>query len=180
MTKSTFLKKLSELLSSLSEKEREEILKKYENIIDEEIKNGKKQKEVIQDLGDINLIAKLYVKETKEVNNNEISNYIGKLINYINSFINKIDEKNTKLILEIIIFVGIGFFALALIGIPFQIIYAVLSAIFYYGIKSHFVYHFINSFIILTVLGFYLFAIIWFGLDYIKKVIKYLKTKYEI
>ena len=109
MTKTTFLKKLSELLSSLSESERAEILKKYEDIIDEEIKSGKKQKEVIQDLGDINLIAKLYVKENKEVNNNEVSNYIEKIINYINSFINKMDEKNTKLILEIIIFSVIGF-----------------------------------------------------------------------
>lgn len=180
MTKTTFLKKLSELLSSLSESERAEILKKYEDIIDEEIKSGKKQKEVIQDLGDINLIAKLYVKENKEVNNNEVSNYIEKIINYINSFINKMDEKNTKLILEIIIFSVIGFIILGLIGIPFQIIYAILSAIFYYGINSHFVYHFINSFIILTVLGLYLFTIIWIGLDYIKKVIKYIKTKYEI
>ena len=47
MTKKTFLKKLEASLESLGEAKTKRILKKYEKIIDEEVLEGKKEKDVV-------------------------------------------------------------------------------------------------------------------------------------
>ena len=55
---SEFLDKLESKIDAIDEKERKKIIKKYQRIIEEKIKDGMEEKEAIQSLGDINDIAK--------------------------------------------------------------------------------------------------------------------------
>lgn len=182
MTKSSFLKKLDAALASLSEAERMEILKKYETIIDEEMDKGRKQKDIIQDLGDIHLIAKLYVEQPEETYKKpyNATKMVDSIIAYINQLFEHIDGLKAKLILEIICFSSLGLLLLALVGIPFQIVHFLLNMTIYFVVSNYHVYRILHALITLGLLGLYIFAVIWFVLDYIKSVSKYIKHKYEL
>ena len=95
MTKKQFLKKLKENLVSLNEEEQERILKQYEELIDEKIKDGKKEKEAVKDFGDVVELAKSLIKEYEQKNykeNDIIGNFSKKVFNYGERFFELLSE----------------------------------------------------------------------------------------
>lgn len=183
MTKTSFLKKLGEALSTLSEEEKNNILEKYERLIEEEIKKGRKQRDIIQGLGDINLIARLYVEnndqdEIKRPYNT--TKVVDSIITYMDGLFEHIDGIKAKLILEIICFSSIGLLILSLIGIPFQIVHFLLHVTIYFVSNNYYLYQGLKLLLSLSLLVLYIFTVIWFVVDYIKNVIQYIKHKYEL
>lgn len=181
MTKSIFLSKLEKALEGISEQERKNILKKYEAIIDEEVEKGRTQKDIIEDLGNVDLIAKLYMDRTNKSFKKpyDASKFIDSILSNVEKMFEHLDDAKAKLILKIICFSAIGIIILSLIGIPFQIMYFLLSLPMYFLMSNHYLYSFVQTLIILGLLGLYIFVVIWFVMDYIQGVVRYLKGKHE-
>ena len=76
MTKKQFLKKLKENLAILNLEEQQRILKEYEELIDEKIKSGKREKEAVKDFGDVEELANSLIKDY-EKNNHKENDIIG-------------------------------------------------------------------------------------------------------
>ena len=54
MTKDEFLKKLEDSLAKLNDDDRKKVLRKYKTIFTRKLKNGKNEKEIIEEFGDYN------------------------------------------------------------------------------------------------------------------------------
>lgn len=128
MTKKTFLKKLEASLESLGEAKTKRILKKYEKIIDDEVLEGKKEKDVVLSLGSIDVISKLYLENDtkkssdKEKGNSTLDSVIDNVINSVENWFDNMDSDLAKRILLILSFIFMGIIALLVIQIPFKII----------------------------------------------------------
>jgi uncharacterized membrane protein len=137
MVKKTFLKKLETSLSSLGEQEASRIIRKYDKLIDEEVSKGKDENDVVASLGNVDVIAKLYLnsdevkeekqgdKEEKQENTNTTSSvdtFIDSVLNYIDDTFKKVDSNLAKRILLILCLVAIGIVAISILNIPFRII----------------------------------------------------------
>lgn len=128
MTKKTFLKKLEASLESLGEAKTKRILKKYEKIIDDEVLEGKKEKDVVLSLGSIDVISKLYLQNDtkkssdKEKGNSTLDSVIDNVINSVENWFDNMDSDLAKRILLILSFIFMGFLTLWVIQIPFKII----------------------------------------------------------
>lgn len=184
MTKKTFLKKLEAKLADLEESKRIEIIKKYENIIDEEIKNGKTEKEIITSLGSIDLIAKLYVSSNKsdstkvEVNEEESddstsNNAIDNILSYIDDTFKNIDGELAKRILLLLCFIFIGILGLSLLHIPYKIIELIGTGIFGVIFEDYYFFQVVNTAWTFCLGICYLILIIWLIVKYIDLVVKY-------
>lgn len=137
MTKKKFLKQLKEKLEILKEEEINDIINEYSDIIDERIKNGEKEEDIINSY-DINSLTEEileaykinpHAKETKEV----IDKFEEKLSefakatatgfkNMFNKFKNANGTFNIDLIFEILIKVIFTLLLIIIIRIPFDII----------------------------------------------------------
>lgn len=134
MTKKQFLKKLKENLVSLNEEEQERILKQYEELIDEKIKDGKKEKESVKDFGDVVELAKSLIKEYEQKNykeNDIIGNFSKKVFNYGERFFELLSEKDTKELIKILIEIVIVIFLISLCHIPVSILEELGKSVFY-------------------------------------------------
>lgn len=143
MTKRKFLKELEERLKILNDNERKDIIDDYTNMIDEKIREGKKELEAVKDFEDMDeLVSNIldaykinpnYTKgsasDTKKVMDN-IENGISSLAKELgdgakrlyNNFKKKNGDINVDLLFEIIIKVILLLFGLMFLRIPFEII----------------------------------------------------------
>lgn len=103
MTKKQFLNKLEKELSILDEHEVKDIINEYNDIIEEKIKHGQKEKEAVAEVGDVESLAKDILSAYK-VNPNykkkegdEFTQSAKKLGEDFDSFIKKGAEKATKI-----------------------------------------------------------------------------------
>lgn len=182
MTKSVFLKKLELKLLSLEKSEIEIILKKYEDLIDAELKKGRSQRDVIKDLGNIDLISKLYVEISEEENVHfkpKSNKIVDKIISIVDDIMTKIDGHLAKFIIEIICFVLIGIASLSLVAIPFQLIHFIIKGFLYLSAMPLILSTVIDSFFAFVLIILYIGTIGWFVIDYIRDVIKYITDKYD-
>lgn len=137
MLKKTFLKKLESSLTPLGEEKISKIIRKYENIIDNEVSNGKLEKDVIASLGDIELISKVYLDEEKENDEknkenakedvkdkskkaNSFEDGINKFANYIDSIFKNNDNDQTKKIILLAIFIALIALSVEVLKFPFK------------------------------------------------------------
>ncbi len=148
MTKRVFLTKLETKLSSLDQEKRNRILKKYESIIDEEKKSGKLEKDIIADLGNVDVIAKIYLDEEKvtdqskekaseKMEDNTFTKTSDKVFNYIDNIFKDVDGTLAKRILEILCFIFIGMVFIMLLKIPFALLEAFGRGIFFFDFISN-------------------------------------------
>ena len=149
MNKSSFISKLKKNLKILDENEVKDIIDEYSEIIDEKIKDGKTEEEAINDFGNIDELCKEILKaykinpkytneESKFDFNDFIKDSANKLSNFTQSIINefkKQDNISLEYIFEILIKAVVLLFILAIISIPFLVIYAlghnILDIIFF-------------------------------------------------
>ena len=95
MNKKEFLKHLEEKLNVLDEKEIKDILEEYKSHIEEKVKDGNKEKEVIESFGDIDElveeILKAYKINAKKVNKGKTaSQYFNVLVDEMALFFKKV------------------------------------------------------------------------------------------
>lgn len=149
MNKNSFISKLKKNLKILDENEVKDIIDEYSEIIDEKIKDGKTEEEAINDFGNIDELCKEILKaykinpkytneESKFDFNDFIKDSANKLSNFTQSIINefkKQDNISLEYIFEILIKAVVLLFILAIISIPFLVIYAlghnILDIIFF-------------------------------------------------
>ena len=149
MNKNSFINKLKKNLKILDESEVKDIIDEYSEIIDEKIKDGKTEEEAIKDFGDVDELCKEILKaykinpkytdeEAKFDFEGFIKNSADKLSNFTKSIINefkKQDNISLEFIFEILIKAVILLFILAIVSIPFLIIYGlghnILNIIFF-------------------------------------------------
>ena len=103
MTKKQFLSKLEKELNILDEHEVKDIINEYNDIIEEKIKHGQKEKDAVAEVGDVESLAKDILSAYK-VNPNykkregdEFTQSAKKLGEDFDSFIKKGAEKATKI-----------------------------------------------------------------------------------
>ncbi|MBX9837400.1 DUF1700 domain-containing protein [Silvanigrella sp.] len=107
MNKTIFLQKLKNSLSFMSDAEKEEILRDYEEHFYAAKESGKTEQEVIQSLGDPCIIAKSFSSE--------------KIIHKINSN-TFVPKKLLPALQSYFLVTGVGFFNLVFFGIPYFIV----------------------------------------------------------
>lgn len=182
MTKKAFLKNLREKLVNLSEKRQDEIIRKYENIIDEEIKDGKTEKEVISSLGSIDLIAKIYTtpekddqefKETKKKTATTTENVVDKVFKAIDTAFESIDDKLAKRILLIMCLIFIAIMSLTILNIPFRLLDFIGTRMFRILFDNYYLYKITSSFWSFGIWICYAIIIIWLLVYYINYIIKH-------
>ncbi len=142
MKKEEFLKKVEDNLKLLEEEEKSKIIKNYKSQITKRVKNGEKEKDVIDSFGDVNLMCKNILKKydlkDSEKNNESISlkkeikkfNFIESFLTFIDNIIAYSSKGNYKslfrLLLEILIIVLI----IIVLKIPFELVKSSVSNIF--------------------------------------------------
>lgn len=188
MTKKTFLKRLETKLESLEENRRSEILKKYELIIDNEKKEGKVEKDIIAALGDVDLIAKIYINETvekdepkkadeskKEEKVNDDDSTVTKAINGVIKFFDDafehLDEKVAKRVLLLFCFIAIGLAVISLLHIPFRLIEILGIGIFRIAFSDTYFYNVISIMWSICINVSYIVFIIWLAVHYINQIV---------
>ncbi|MDD4644198.1 MAG: DUF1700 domain-containing protein [Bacilli bacterium] len=178
MTKKIFLNKLKSKLSTLDGNEVNLILKKYENIIDEEVKKGGTEKEVINALGDIDLISKLYLKMDKKPNVNSkqekeasLNTIIDSIIKWIDDGFKKIDDALAKRILLIFCFILFAIIGLSLLHLPFKIMTVLGQLFFRFVFADYYFYRFIILSWSVSLNICYLLLVVWLTVKYINKII---------
>lgn len=107
MSKIIFLQRLKNSLSFMSDAEKEEILRDYEEHFYAAKESGKTEQEVIQNLGDPCIIAKSFSSE--------------KIIHKINSN-TFVPKKLLPALQSYFLVTGVGFFNLVFFGIPYFIV----------------------------------------------------------
>ena len=90
MNKKTFLKKLKDRLSILDEKEVNDIISEYSDIMDEKVKNGVTVTDAINDFGDIDTLSAEILKAYK------INSKYHEKKDIVNDFENIIKDTATK------------------------------------------------------------------------------------
>lgn len=102
MTREKFANELSKRLSILDPKEVEKIVQEYLNTISAKMARGLTEEEAINELGDINLIARNVLKNYK-ISDNYIKLFIGKekVIDDANEFIKRVTDVSTSVLLKI-------------------------------------------------------------------------------
>ena len=134
MTKKQFLKKLKENIESLNLEEQERILKEYEELIDEKIKSGKKEKEAVKDFGNVEELANGLIRDYEKNNHKEndiIGNFSKKVLNYGERFLEFLSQKDTKELIGILIEILIVIFLISLCHIPVAILEELGKSVFY-------------------------------------------------
>lgn len=134
MNKEEFLKELREKISILNKSEVDDIINEYNEHIEEELKNGKKEEQIIKKIGNIDEIATEILdayKIDKDYNKkntgqkffDECQNVIDKLIDI---FTHKSFNEIVKFIIEIIVIIIL----IAIMKIPFLLIESIGENIF--------------------------------------------------
>lgn len=102
MTKEKFVNELAKRLSLLDSKEVDKIIQEYLDTISKKMHRGITEEEAINELGDINEIAKNVLKSYK-INENYIKLFIGKekVIDDVNEFIKKATDVSTSVLLKV-------------------------------------------------------------------------------
>jgi uncharacterized membrane protein len=183
MLKKTFLKRLETSLSPIGEEEVSRIIKKYDKLIDEEVKKGKDEKNVVSSLGSVDLISKIYLDDKEEVkteskehskhekSTSTVDNILDGMINFIDDTFKNVDRDLAKRILLILCFIFIGFVSVSLIRIPFRIIDYTGRNILTYFFDNIYFYRVVGS---LWSFGlgicFFVF-IIWLVVKYVNKIV---------
>lgn len=191
MTKKTFLKKFREKLTNLDEKKQDEILNKYETIIDDEVKSGKIEKEVISSLGSIDLIAKIYttteedkevkgVKEPKEKTSTTNENVVDKVFKAIDSAFENIDDKLAKRILLIMCLVFVAIIGLAILNIPFRLLDFIGTRMFRVLLDNYYLSKITSSFWSFGIWICYAIIVIWLVVYYVNYIIKHYADKSNV
>lgn len=195
MTKKTFLKKLESKLTNLDEQEIAKIIKKYDHIIDEEVKSGKEEKDVVSSLGDIDMIAKLYstniegeknTTEREKVGNSKhdgtskkgepenekwtADRVINVILTSIDDAFKSIDGDLAKRILTIICFVAVGVVLLSLIHIPFRILDLIGTGMFRTIFNDYDFFKLMSSFWSFSLGICYAVLVIWLIVHYINQI----------
>lgn len=156
-----FLKELENRLMILSSDERQDIIDEYKSNIEEKIKNGKTEKEAVEDFGNIDDLAKEILSAYKinpeygekksegvENFNDAIKKASSKLADFTDKVVDKVKVNNENITLEkvfemilkaIVLLIG-----LLLLKIPFSIIGSLVGSIFSFGIFDAFSYHFVK------------------------------------
>lgn len=114
MSKTIFLQRLKNSLSFMSDAEKDEILRDYEEHFYAAKESGKTEQEVIQSLGDPCIIAKFFSSE--------------KTIHKMNSN-SPMQKKLLPALQAYLLVTGVGFFNLVVFGIPYFIVSVVGIAI---------------------------------------------------
>ncbi|MFA5407634.1 MAG: DUF1700 domain-containing protein [Bacilli bacterium] len=181
MTKKKFLKELKDQLSNLEQNEVDEIISKYETIIDQELKDGKKEKDVVASLGSVEMIAKLYTKSTKEEPSTDTNNdnttksttlkVIDKILKYMDDAFKKVDDKLAKRILTILCFVCVGFIGISLLHIPFIVIETLGFGLFRLIFSNNFIYGTVSVLWSLSLNICYFILVLWIAIYYINQIV---------
>ncbi|NLG82224.1 MAG: DUF1700 domain-containing protein [Bacilli bacterium] len=102
MTREKFANELSKRLSIIDPKEVEKIVQEYLNTISAKMARGLTEEEAINELGDINLIARNVLKNYK-ISDNYIKLFIGKekVIDDANEFMKRVTDVSTSVLLKI-------------------------------------------------------------------------------
>lgn len=184
MNKKTFLKKLKDRLSILDEKEVNDIISEYSDIMDEKVKNGVTVTDAINDFGDIDTLSAEILKaykinskyhEKKDIVNdfeNIIKDTATKTSDFIKKIVGDIKENNItfEFICEILIKVLILIFICSLLRLPFALIVklgeSILDIIFF-PLSS--ILTFIYSFVVWIL---YFLCCIFIGIHLFKNNIK--------
>lgn len=160
MTKKKFLKLLEQKLNILNEKEKQDIIDEYSNIIDEKVKTGITEKDAISSFGNVDELVKEILEaykinpnyskeaasETKRIMDN-IENGISKVAKELGNgtkklctnFRKKNGEFNIDMLFEIILKVIILLIGLIILRIPFELISSLgkeLFEIFMYPLNN--------------------------------------------
>ena len=117
MNKKTFLKKLKDRLSILDEKEVNDIISEYSDIMDEKVKNGVTVTDAINDFGDIDTLSAEILKAYK------INSKYHEKKDIVNDFENIIKDTATKTS----DFIKKIKLTILLLGFPFIIYLSILS-----------------------------------------------------
>lgn len=142
MKKNEFLEELKRKLKILKQEEIDDIIKEYENTIDEKIKNGLTEEEAIKDFGPIDELAKEILDAYKiSTDNNsiedKISEFISKATKWVKELFANISNGSAEEILNFIIKIFIVIFLICLLRFPFYLIKEIGS-----GLLSIFPYPF--------------------------------------
>lgn len=109
MTKKKFLEELEKKLKILDELERRDIINEYSDVIDEKIKNGKTEKEAIEDFGDLNELVTEILKaykinpdfNSKEENGEKFKDFVEKSDSVIKNMAMKMSNFTKQLASDI-------------------------------------------------------------------------------
>lgn len=93
MNKEKFIIELRKRLSLLNNEEIDKIVEEYLGYINQKIRDGKSEKEAIDEIGDVNQLAKRILTSYK-ISDKYIKLFIGKekVIDEINEFVNKVED----------------------------------------------------------------------------------------
>jgi Predicted membrane protein len=130
MKRKEFLSELEKKLHLLEEAEIKDIINEYKDHIDEKIKSGQTEEEAISDFGDINdlvdEILSAYKINTKYNKNSEFNrnfdNFISKVVAFFKDIAKKLEQKDSKEIIDLIVKIVIILVLLGLLQIPLHIL----------------------------------------------------------
>lgn len=173
MNRKTFLKKLADGLDScVDEQKRNDIIKKYDDVISKEISSGKKEKDVVAALGDIGLIIKLNTEQIKdEPNKSSLLGYMRKGVTYLYDYLKDLDEDLVRKALIIICFSFIGIVFLSVLRVPFILVDYSGRGIFNLLIDNYWSYKLISSLWSISIGLTYLILCVWLIVHYINEII---------
>lgn len=139
MKKEEFLHLLKSKLDVLEPKEVEDILEEYENHIDEKMKEGMKEKEAIEDFGDIDELAKeilsAYKISDKYVNKQDgfeekVNHVIDKIVEFFQDVAHSLTEQKGEDILRVVVKLCLVLVFVALMRVPFFLFELLGSSVF--------------------------------------------------
>ncbi len=167
MTKKEFLDTLKRKLEVLNEEEVNDILKEYEEHIDESIKDGVKEEYAIKEFGNIGDLVKdiLSAYKINVDNYNSSNDFVKKILSDTKSvfdkFINILTHGSFKKVCQMIIYILCALLVVAIIRVPFMLLLSIIEKFIdifpehIYGILDTFISIFMN--VAFIVLGYIVF-----------------------
>ena len=134
MRKKEFLKILSDNLQNIDAEDREDILKEYNDYIEDKIKKGLTEEEAVNVFGSPKELAEELYKTYKpkdDIENNSLDEFVNHLVLSIDKMANYLGQKSLKELIQFILEVLLILFLLFLCHIPFSLLIGLGKDIFY-------------------------------------------------
>lgn len=166
MTKSNFIKKLSEKLRILEESEVEGIINEYSYHIDQKIREGKSEEEAIADFGDFDeLVKSILAAYHIDKKPPTMEDYFQSFLRFINKVTEKIMAMESGQMVSFVVELVVLIILLRIINLPFHLLLRLTGGLFtavtwglFAPLKGVFNYIFEVIYVVISVYVIYLFV----------------------
>lgn len=137
MTKDEFLKKLEDSLAKLNDDDRKKVLRKYKTIFTRKLKNGKNEKEIIEEFGDYNELVNSILKDHNietpvQESAGTIADFFKEFLDAIENIIEYIVKQPIRDVIKLILQLILIILIISVLKLPVIFVRDLISGLFAY------------------------------------------------